>query len=597
MLHSSVVPIHRHPVLHIFLACQGFGIMRIGISQKIPGGTGPLRHGVCFPFCLAAAPGTGGIHPIRHVGQRGFPVVRRLIAFHIRQQYRQLRLRNRHPAAFIAVNQWDGLSPIPLTGKYPVAQFIVYLGDTQPFFLQPCNHGLFGFLYLHAVQETGVHQSAVFDIRIGFLPHIPAGHHFHNGKAELLRKFPVPAVMSRDRHNGSGPIRHQDIIGYKDGNLLSIYRVHRQNALNPDPGLFLYQLCPLKIGFPIGSLPISRQLFRICNPILLLPDQRMLRCNHHIGGTKQRVRTGGIDPELAAAGYPEVHLCSGGPPDPVSLLQLHPLYIIHILQSIQKLFRIIGDLQHPLVLYPADHFPAAALAHAIDDLFIGKADLAGSAPVDCCFFLIRQAPFKQLQENPLCPFIVFRIRGIDFPGPVKGKAQRFHLRLKAGNILLRNNLRMNFILYGIVFSGKSKRVPAHGKQDIISLQPSLAGNDIHCGIWTGMSHMKPLPRRIGKFDQCIIFWLRLILRHLKCAFLIPDRLPLFFNYLWMILFHNIFRPLLFLVPNGSLTAHCTADIFTRSPVKKSPRLIPYRDEGPRYHSTCRTLHPAAFNRR
>ncbi len=546
MLHSSVVPIHRHPVLQIFPACQGFGIMRIRISQKIPGRAGPLRHDVCFPLCLAAAPGTGGIHPIRHVGQRGFPVVRGLIAFHIRQQYRQLRLRNRHPAASLAVNQWNGLSPVPLTGKHPVPQFIVNPGGTQPLFLQPCNHCLFGFLHLHAVQETGVHQSAVFDIRIGFLLHIPAGHHFHNGQGELFCKLPVPAVMPRNSHDGSGPIRHQDIIGHKNGNLLSIYRVHRLNALNPDTGLFLYQFRPLKIGFPVGSFPISRQFFRICNPILLLPDQWMFRCNDHIGGAEQRVRTGGIDPELAAAGYLKVHLCSGGPSDPVPLLQLHPLNIIHILQSIQKLFRIIGDLQHPLVLYLTDHFPAAALAHSIDDLFIGKTDLAGSAPVDCCFLLIRQALFKQLQENPLCPLIVFRIRSIDFPGPVKGKAQRFHLCLEAGNILLCNNLRMNFILYGIVFRGKPKCVPPYGKQDVIPLQSSLAGNDIHCGIRAGMSHMKPLPRRIGKFDQCIVFWLRLILRHLKCAFLIPDRLPLLFNYLRIIFFHKIFHPLLFL---------------------------------------------------
>ena len=55
MLHSSVVPINIHPVIKRFLGGKFFAVVRIAITQEIPGRTGPVRHGIRFTAGLGAA--------------------------------------------------------------------------------------------------------------------------------------------------------------------------------------------------------------------------------------------------------------------------------------------------------------------------------------------------------------------------------------------------------------------------------------------------------------------------------------------------------------------------------------------------------------
>jgi hypothetical protein len=67
-------------------------------------------------------------------------------------------------------------------------------------------------------------------------------------------------------------------------------------------------------------------------------------------------------------------------------------------------------------------------------------------------FLVGEAFLEELEENPLGPVIITRIRGVDLSVPVKRIAQRMKLTFEAGNIVLRDNPGMDMILNGIVFS-------------------------------------------------------------------------------------------------------------------------------------------------
>ena len=97
------------------------------ISQKIPGGTCPLGHGIGFPSARSAALRAFRIDPFGYIGERGFSRICWDIVFDIRQCQRKLVLGHRHPSAFLTMNQRYWFSPISLAGKYPISQLVVYL--------------------------------------------------------------------------------------------------------------------------------------------------------------------------------------------------------------------------------------------------------------------------------------------------------------------------------------------------------------------------------------------------------------------------------------------------------------------------------------
>ena len=159
VLHAAVVPIHLAPVAQRLLGGQGLVIVGVHVPQEVPGRPSPLGHGVGLPLGRAAAAGAGGVHPVGHGRQGGLPVVGGLIAAHLGQQQGELLLRQRNPAALVAVDQGDGLPPIPLAGEDPVPELVVDLGSwPMPFSSSHFFMHWNGFLHRQAVEEVGVHH-------------------------------------------------------------------------------------------------------------------------------------------------------------------------------------------------------------------------------------------------------------------------------------------------------------------------------------------------------------------------------------------------------------------------------------------------------
>lgn len=71
----------------------------------------------------------------------------------------------------------------------------------------------------------------------------------------------------------------------------------------------------------------------------------------------------------------------------------------------------------------------------------GKADLAGGAEVDRDLRLIGKAVLKELQEDPLGPFIIVGVGGVHLARPVKREAEPLQLAAEAGDVLLRDFCR------------------------------------------------------------------------------------------------------------------------------------------------------------
>ena len=144
MLYTTDIHIYRKHLVRFFSGNQFFVIVTVHITQEVPGRTSPLRHGICLTFCVFSTNRTLAVYPLFDSGKRRFSGSCRFIRIYIRQTQRQLFFRYRHCSTFRTVYNRNRLSPVTLTGEYPITQLIVYscfsnstlFNDMWSFFLE-----------------------------------------------------------------------------------------------------------------------------------------------------------------------------------------------------------------------------------------------------------------------------------------------------------------------------------------------------------------------------------------------------------------------------------------------------------------------------
>ena len=106
-----------------------------------------------------------------------------------------------------------------------------------------------------------------------------------------MRKLPVPLIVSRYRHDGTGTVVHQHIVGDPDG-----YGLSRQRMRCAQPGVHAQLLGLGHIGFRYGCLLTGGNKFLEFR-IFFGQRQRdgMLGCKTEIRHAKKRIWPGGVD--------------------------------------------------------------------------------------------------------------------------------------------------------------------------------------------------------------------------------------------------------------------------------------------------------------
>ena len=539
MLHAAVVPVDGTPVVQCLFGSERFVIVRIHVAQEIPARAGPLRHGVGLALGRAAALRAGGVDPVGHLAERTLAVVGGLIAVHLREHERELILRDRHPAALRAVDERDRLAPVTLAAEDPVAQLVVDLFLAEALLHDVFLHGGDGFFNGHAVEEAGVdHDGAVVLGDEGFLRHVAAGDDLDDRQAELRSKLPVALVVARNAHDDAGAVAHEDVVRDEHGQRLVRHGVHDLDALETDAGLFLVELAALKIGLVRSLFLIGGHGVPVGNVRLPLLEQRMLRRNDHVRRAEERIGTGGVDGDIVADIGLERDLRAGGAADPVALLGLDALDVIHIVQIVDQALGILRDGEHPLTLLLAHDLAAAALADTVDDLFVGEHALAARAPVDGHGGLIGQTVLIHLQEDPLRPLIVARIGRIDRTVPVKAVAEHFELLGEVGNVVFRHDSRVDMVLDGVVLGRQAEGVKADREQNVVALHPALAADDIHRRERARVADVQALAGGVRELDQAVKLRPRVAGDGCEGLFFLPARLPFFLDRLEIVL-HSI----------------------------------------------------------
>ena len=112
VLYTAYVLVDRHPVASfVFAEGQGFVPGR-SVSQEVPGRIDESVHGVCLAPGLIAALGADGVDEIIGPGKRREPLAGEV--YILRQYDRKLGIGNRHCAAFVAIDDRYGATPVPL---------------------------------------------------------------------------------------------------------------------------------------------------------------------------------------------------------------------------------------------------------------------------------------------------------------------------------------------------------------------------------------------------------------------------------------------------------------------------------------------------
>ena len=269
------------------------------------------------------------------------------------------------------------------------------------------------------------------------------GYHDRDDRQSVLaRELEVALVAAGYRHDGAGAVVHEHVVGHPDGDLLAVDRVldvpARERAV---------------LG-ALAELPLDCSLLRsLCDDLLTRPqhcgcldqalNQRVLRREQEERAPEERVRPRGEHRDTLFGGLArlvaerELDLCALAATDPVGLHRLDAIRPAgQVVQVVEQLLRVVGDLEVPLLEFAFVHDALAAPAHAVaDDLLVGKDRRTARAPVHRRALALDEPALPHLEEDPLTPAVVVDVAALDRALPVVAEAhalERRHLLVDVG---------------------------------------------------------------------------------------------------------------------------------------------------------------------
>ena len=203
----------------------------------------------------------------------------------------------------------------------------------------------------------------------------------------------------------------------------------------------------------------------------------------------------------------KVDLGTLGAANPVSLHLLDALGPTgELLQVIEQLLGVLGDLVVPLLEVTFLGLGAAAPALALGYLLVGQNGLAGGAPVDRVLLAVDQALFPHLLKDPLTPAIVVGAAGFNGTIQIVGEAHAPHRGERLVHVLIRPGGSLRVVLDGGVLGGQTKGVKADGMQHVKAAHAGLTGHGIADGVVARVAHVQ-VARRIREHLEHVLLGL------------------------------------------------------------------------------------------
>ncbi len=526
VLDAADVLVHRQPLVGALIQ-HGRVQIRTGKAREVPGRLEEGVEGVRLAPRRRAALRAGGLVELGHARQRRARAVDRDV---LGQAHRQLRVRHRHGAAGITVDDRNRAAPVALARHAPVAQAVLHAPGADAARFGQVRDGVEGRLKFQSVVRSGVDQQAlvgergVFDQAGRIAVETGRRHHRPDRQPVLAGEFPVALVVAGHGHDGALAVVHQHEVGHPHRHRLAGQRMHgAQAGVDAEFFLGLQRRLAGLAGFEFFD-GISQR--RVAGRHLL--RQRMLGGHRHVGGAVQRVRARGEYLQRPVTGHLEAQFHAHRAADPVALHGLDRLRPVQAVQVRQQLVGIGRDAQEPLRnLAPLDQ-RAGAPAAAVDDLLVGQHGLVDRIPVDRRQPAVGQAFLEQAREQPLFPAVVLGPAGGDLAPPVVGKAQALQLRAHVGDVVVGPARRRDAALDGGVLGRHAEGVPAHRLQHAPALHHLKARQHVADGVIAHVAHVQRA-RRVREHGQAVELLARAVVGRREGVILLPPGLDLGFD--------------------------------------------------------------------
>ena len=259
------------------------------------------------------------------------------------------------------------------------------------------------------------------------------------------------------------------------------------------------------------------------------------------------VWAGGKNAKLLAIIKPKGDLHPLAFPNPVPLHDLYSLRPFDVAE-VEEFLGIVSNSEEPLLqVFSGYRCPAALAKPLAHHLLIGEHCLAVGAPINWCLGSIGKAGLIELEEEPLCPFVVIGEAGYHLAPPVVDSAHALELRPHHLNVPHRPCIRVDAAADGSVLRRKAEGIEAHGVKHFVALHPHEAGVDV------GGCHGIPVAdvevsRGVGVHGEFVMLGTWVVLVDLIEVVLGPPFLPLSLDLLRVIprcpfLTHTLFHPL------------------------------------------------------
>src|SRR5262249_44598806 len=240
--------------------------------------------------------------------------------------------------------------------------------------------------------------------------------------------------------------------------------------------------------------------------------------------------------------------------DPVALEQFDSFGPIKSREFVEQSLGIRSDTQHPLPHRSSYDREAANFAFSIYNLLVRQDCAQLRTPVHWNVSNVSKAnivrigsairgnrlsPIRlriepgvvDLKENPLRPFVISRVRRVDFPSPIVRKTDALQLTLELHHVFTCGNCRMLTGFDRVLLRRQAKGVPAHWVQNIEAAHPLVTRDDVCGGVAFRMTNMQTGPAGVRKHVEHVKFWLFRIetffagIWRVKKLALVPDCLP------------------------------------------------------------------------
>ena len=171
----------------------------------------------------------------------------------------------------------------------------------------------------------------------------------------------------------------------------------------------------------------------------------------------------------------------------------------------------------------------AHIGFAIHHFLVCQNRFEFRTPPDWFFVDVCKSALEEFQEDPLGPFVIARIRGVDLPIPIDGESDALDLTTEIIDVCLGRFRWMGSRLDCILLGRKTECIPTHRVQDVETAGLPVTGQDVRGDVALGMPDVQAGARRVGEHVQGIVLWLVRSIFRAEGLFAFPKLLPSTFD--------------------------------------------------------------------